>query len=170
MFGLGACGGGTNPAVTEDFAAERAVVDSFVWALSETGPHDPTLLSLLWACKPDGEAGLTYWVAWHRVLAAVAHRDTVEVMVEVLSVAEQQESSEGPYTSRVSPRIQTDTLSWRVIREAGRPRVCGFSDQGIDLGSYGLPENTSYAEGASRALLLRQADSIRTSKQAIPGR
>jgi hypothetical protein len=149
-----------NPEVV--FAEEaEAVVDSFLTLSVPNTVLTPHSWDSIWACPPDGPAGVSYWIAGYELLSVDIQGDTAVVAAEVTSVAEQRESSSTPYGSVVSPRTRIDTLHWEVVRfPSGRPGVCGFARERVDLGMYGTPQNTEYREGVTREELLRRIDSI----------
>ena len=89
-------------------------------------------------------------------------RDTVVVAAEVVTVAEEKESSTAANEFDVTPRIKTDTLHWPAVRlPNGRPIVCGFATEDVDLGSWGRFDNVHFLGGASHRSLLSTVDSIR---------
>ena len=80
----------------------------------------------------------------------------------MVSVAQQQESRERADEFVVEPRTRVDTLHFSVLETGHQGAgVCGYSREGLDLGSYGLRENTVFLHGSSREKLREVIDSIK---------
>lgn len=131
-------------------------------------PKDQHMFDNLFSCWDARYPTHRRWLADYRILDAhFTNNDTVSVSAEVVTVADQGESTLKANAFVVTPRISVDTLHWPVVRntESGSMVVCGYSQEGVRFGSYGLPSNTSYEGGASRARLLEQVDSIQKARR-----
>jgi len=156
----------SSPTDVPDLKRAKQQFAHFLARAVESVPPDPATYATLAIpeCDPDGEQSDALWVASYRVLSVMRSGADLIARAEVVTVAEQHDDTTGADRSVVVPRIRRDTLAWRMRqRPSGSVwRVCGFSDNGYDLRSYGRADLIRYAPpGATRAKLLAQIDSIR---------
>jgi hypothetical protein len=147
-----------------------AVTDSFLQQYVETiSPRTPTVVKYWTGACAQAEAGPSLWVATYHVLSVERRQDTLIVAAAVTSVAEQGESHSKANQFVVRPRVQTDTLHFRVVQNPpGQFIVCGFSLENVDLGAFGLPSNVVYEQGETALSLRRRADSLREPNPQRP--
>jgi len=110
-----------------------------------------------------GDSFSSYWLARGKVLGYTRVADTLLAKLQLLTVAVQEPSHHVAEVSVVNARIRTDTLSIKLIPDAGRTswQICGLLSDYHTLGAYGRPDNVEYEPaGVSRATLLAQIDSI----------
>lgn len=153
-------------AVHPDTTGVGSQLERFLTAALETTPATPTIFKDLQTCLPDAPASVSLWLGSFRPQSFEWRGDTLVGQAAVVSIAEQKEDSTTTPRSVVFARLRTDTLHWPMVFDSasGRWKVCGFSMEGYDLGSYGLPTNTRFVPVTeTRATLLARADSVRRS-------
>jgi hypothetical protein len=152
--------------VHPDTAGVGAQLERFLTAALESTPAGSSVFKDLQTCLPDAPSSVSLWVGDFRTPSFVWHGDTLVGQAPVVSIAEQKEDSTTTPRSVVFVRVRTDTLHWPMVFDStsGRWKVCGFSTEGYDLGSYGLPTNTRFVPTTeTRATLRARADSLRRS-------
>lgn len=154
-----------------DPATARSVVaaaDSFLQQYVETTAKRSSGPVRYWTgvCAL-AEVTPSLWVGDYQLLSVGRRNDTLVVAVAVTSVAEEGESRGVANRFVVRPRIRTDTLHWRVVRDSsGDFLVCGFALENVDLGGFGRPDNVDFEGGSSPRKLRQQADSLRSARRA----
>jgi hypothetical protein len=90
----------------------------------------------LLACVPDNPSDPYLWLGAFRVLSASTSGDSSIAAAEIVSVAEETNGSTDDALRRVTHRVRTDTLHWRMVMdESGQWRACGLSREGYDFWS-----------------------------------
>jgi hypothetical protein len=136
----------------------------FLTAALETTPARPDLFKDLQACLPDAPATASLWVGDFRIEPFEKHGDTLVARAQVTSVAEQKEDSATTPRFVVYARVKSEMLHWPMVLDSVSRtwKVCGFSEEGYDLGGYGLSTNTRFVpDNETRQSLLARVDSLR---------
>ena len=112
------------------------------------------------------EVSPSLWVGDYQILSVDRRNDTLVVAAAVTSVAEEGGSRVVANRFVVRPRIRTDTLHWRVVRDtSGDFLVCGFALEDVDLGGFGRPDNVDF-EGGNIATQVAPAGGFAEERKA----